>query len=108
MSCSHEQSNDELVMEILSDLLKRLPVSVEKEKCVAPPSTLRCLMSSPIWESLCKSVQGRHGACTSSGRTLPQGPGGQAKWDGKCGLSHPLLSPSGKTERRGAEKERTP
>ncbi|XP_039091728.1 dynein heavy chain 14, axonemal [Hyaena hyaena] len=54
----HEQSNDELVMEILSDLLKRLPVSVEKEKCVAPPSTLRCLMSSPIWESLCKSVQG--------------------------------------------------
>ncbi|CAK7310997.1 Dynein axonemal heavy chain 6 [Vulpes lagopus] len=53
-----EQSNDELVMEILSDMLKRLPVSVEKEEYAGTPSTLKCIMSSPIWESLYKSIQG--------------------------------------------------
>ncbi|XP_029790782.1 dynein heavy chain 14, axonemal [Suricata suricatta] len=55
---SQEQNNDELVMEILADLLKRLPVSVEKEECVDTPRTLKCIMSSPIWESLYKSIQG--------------------------------------------------
>ncbi|XP_048968435.1 dynein axonemal heavy chain 14 isoform X2 [Canis lupus dingo] len=55
---SREQSNDELVMEILSDMLKRLPVSVEKEEYAGTPSTLKCIMSSPIWESLYKSIQG--------------------------------------------------
>uniref|UniRef100_A0A673T414 Dynein axonemal heavy chain 14 n=1 Tax=Suricata suricatta TaxID=37032 RepID=A0A673T414_SURSU len=54
----HLQNNDELVMEILADLLKRLPVSVEKEECVDTPRTLKCIMSSPIWESLYKSIQG--------------------------------------------------
>uniref|UniRef100_A0A8C8YBW1 Dynein axonemal heavy chain 14 n=1 Tax=Panthera leo TaxID=9689 RepID=A0A8C8YBW1_PANLE len=54
-----EQSNDELLMEILSDLLQRLPRSVEKEECAGTPSTLKCTMSSPLWESLCKSIQGR-------------------------------------------------
>ncbi|GAB5583313.1 dynein axonemal heavy chain 14 isoform X3 [Prionailurus iriomotensis] len=53
-----EQSNDELLMEILSDLLQRLPRSVEKEECAGTPSTLKCIMSSPLWESLCKSIQG--------------------------------------------------
>ncbi|XP_008070687.1 dynein heavy chain 14, axonemal, partial [Carlito syrichta] len=51
-----EQSNDELVMAILSDMLRRLPLTVEKEECVAgTPSTLKCVMSSPIWESLAKN-----------------------------------------------------
>ncbi|XP_064451600.1 dynein axonemal heavy chain 14 [Mirounga angustirostris] len=54
---SHEQSNDELVMEILSDMIKRLPMSVEKE-CSGTPSTLKYIMSSPIWESLYKGIQG--------------------------------------------------
>lgn len=58
--CSREQSNDELVMEILSDMLKRLPVSVEKKEYAGTPSTLKCIMSSPIWESLYKSIQGKH------------------------------------------------
>lgn len=58
--CSGEQSNDELVMEILSDMIKRLPMSVEKEECSGTPSTLKCFMSSPIWESLYKSIQGKH------------------------------------------------
>ncbi|XP_044772138.1 dynein axonemal heavy chain 14 [Neomonachus schauinslandi] len=55
---SHEQSNDELVMEILSDMIKRLPMSVEKEECSGTPSTLKYIMSSPIWESLYKGIQG--------------------------------------------------
>uniref|UniRef100_G1MBG8 Dynein axonemal heavy chain 14 n=1 Tax=Ailuropoda melanoleuca TaxID=9646 RepID=G1MBG8_AILME len=55
---SREQSNDELVMEIVSDMIKRLPMSVEKEECSGTPSTLKCIMSSPIWESLYKSIQG--------------------------------------------------
>ncbi|XP_030893747.1 dynein heavy chain 14, axonemal, partial [Leptonychotes weddellii] len=55
---SREQSNDELVMEILSDMIKRLPMSVEKEECSGTPSTLKYIMSSPIWESLYKGIQG--------------------------------------------------
>uniref|UniRef100_A0A2K6F430 Dynein axonemal heavy chain 14 n=1 Tax=Propithecus coquereli TaxID=379532 RepID=A0A2K6F430_PROCO len=53
-----EQSSDELVMEILSDMLKRLPLTVEKEEGVAgTPSTLKGIMSSPIWESLSKNLK---------------------------------------------------
>nr|XP_023488506.1 dynein heavy chain 14, axonemal isoform X2 [Equus caballus] len=55
---SREQSNDELVMKILSDMLKRLPLSVEKEKCAGTPSTLKSIMSSPTWESLYKGLKG--------------------------------------------------
>ncbi|XP_004439654.1 PREDICTED: dynein heavy chain 14, axonemal [Ceratotherium simum simum] len=55
---SHEQNNDKLVMEILSDMLKRLPLSVEKEECAGTPSTLKCIMSSPTWESLYKGLKG--------------------------------------------------
>uniref|UniRef100_G3TTP3 Dynein axonemal heavy chain 14 n=1 Tax=Loxodonta africana TaxID=9785 RepID=G3TTP3_LOXAF len=32
LTISHEQSNDKLVMEMLSDMLKRLPLTVEKEE----------------------------------------------------------------------------
>ncbi|XP_057583181.1 dynein axonemal heavy chain 14 [Hippopotamus amphibius kiboko] len=55
---SQEQSKDELVMEILSDMLKRLPLSVEKEECAGTPSTLKCIMFSPIWESFNKDPKG--------------------------------------------------
>lgn len=47
-----------LVMEILSDMRKRLPMSVEKEECSGTPSTLKCIISSPIWEFLYKNTQG--------------------------------------------------
>lgn len=57
---SHEQSNDELVTEILSDMTKRVPLSVEKEECTGMPSTLKSIMSSPIWDSLYKSIDGKH------------------------------------------------
>ncbi|PNJ39368.1 DNAH14 isoform 1 [Pongo abelii] len=53
-----EQSRDELVMEILSDLLKRLPLTVEKEEsAIGTPSTLKSMMSSSIWESLSKNLK---------------------------------------------------
>ncbi|XP_055228071.2 dynein axonemal heavy chain 14 isoform X2 [Gorilla gorilla gorilla] len=53
-----EQSKDELVMEILSDLLKQLPLTVEKEEsAVGTPSTLKSMMSSSIWESLSKNLK---------------------------------------------------
>ncbi|KAJ8776310.1 hypothetical protein J1605_015608 [Eschrichtius robustus] len=58
---SREQSEDELVMEILSDMVKRLPLSVEKEECAGTPSTLKCIMFSPIWESFNKDLKGKHG-----------------------------------------------
>ncbi|XP_074241361.1 dynein axonemal heavy chain 14 isoform X3 [Saimiri boliviensis] len=53
-----EQSNEELVMEILFDLLKRLPLTVEKEEhAVGMPATLKSMMSSSIWESLSKNLK---------------------------------------------------
>ncbi|XP_011359187.1 dynein heavy chain 14, axonemal [Pteropus vampyrus] len=58
LKVSHEQSNDELVMEILSDMMKRVPLSVEKEECTGMPNTLKSIMSSPIWDSLYKSING--------------------------------------------------
>ncbi|ELW49567.1 Dynein heavy chain 14, axonemal [Tupaia chinensis] len=57
MTCS-EQSNDELVIEILSDVLTRLPLTVEKEECAGTPNTFKCMMLSPIWKSLYSSVSG--------------------------------------------------
>ncbi|XP_062938980.1 dynein axonemal heavy chain 14 [Cynocephalus volans] len=54
---SPEQSNDELVMEILSNTLTRLPLTVEKEENAGTPSTLKNTMASPIWESLYKNLQ---------------------------------------------------
>ncbi|XP_043340601.1 dynein axonemal heavy chain 14 [Cervus canadensis] len=54
----HEKSKDELVMEILSDMLKRLPVSVEKEEWAGTQSTLKYIMLSPIWESIHKDPEG--------------------------------------------------
>ncbi|KAG8519328.1 Dynein heavy chain 2, axonemal, partial [Galemys pyrenaicus] len=55
---SHEKNENEFVMEILSDLQKRLPQCVEKEDCAGTQSTLKGIMSGPIWESLCKRLQG--------------------------------------------------
>uniref|UniRef100_A0A8C5W1I2 Dynein axonemal heavy chain 14 n=1 Tax=Microcebus murinus TaxID=30608 RepID=A0A8C5W1I2_MICMU len=53
-----KQSNDELVMEILSDMLKRLPLTVEKEEGAAgTANTLKGIMSSPIWESLSENLK---------------------------------------------------
>lgn len=50
------------MIEIVSDLLKRLPLTVEKEECTGTesPSTLKCILSSSIWESLYKNVKGEH------------------------------------------------
>uniref|UniRef100_A0A8D0YMW3 AAA+ ATPase domain-containing protein n=1 Tax=Sus scrofa TaxID=9823 RepID=A0A8D0YMW3_PIG len=55
---SGEQSDDKLVMEILADMLTRLPLSVEKEESAGTPGTLKCVMFSPIWESVCKNLKG--------------------------------------------------
>ncbi|XP_053515524.1 dynein axonemal heavy chain 14 [Artibeus jamaicensis] len=55
---SREKSEDELVMGIVSDLQKRLPLTVEREESTGPQSTLRGVMSSPFWESLCKNLKG--------------------------------------------------
>ncbi|XP_049633509.1 dynein axonemal heavy chain 14 [Suncus etruscus] len=55
---SNEKSDNELVMTILLDLLKRLPMSVEKEDCPGTQSTLKCILSSPMWESLNKNLKG--------------------------------------------------
>ncbi|XP_030743682.1 dynein axonemal heavy chain 14 [Echinops telfairi] len=52
LTISREKSNDNLVMEILSDMLKRLPLTVEKEDSSGTISTLKSMMSSPVWESL--------------------------------------------------------
>ncbi|XP_069340704.1 dynein axonemal heavy chain 14 isoform X1 [Eulemur rufifrons] len=53
-----EQSNDELVMEMSSDMLKRLPLTVEKEGAAGAASTLKGIMSSSVWESLSENVKG--------------------------------------------------
>uniref|UniRef100_A0A4W2H6H3 Dynein axonemal heavy chain 14 n=1 Tax=Bos indicus x Bos taurus TaxID=30522 RepID=A0A4W2H6H3_BOBOX len=55
---SREKSKDELVMAILSDMLTRLPLSVEKEEWAGTPSTLKYIMLSPIWESFHKDPKG--------------------------------------------------
>ncbi|XP_042636359.1 dynein axonemal heavy chain 14 [Orycteropus afer afer] len=58
LTISREQSNDKLVMEILSDILKRLPLTVEKEESSGNTNTLKSVMSSPIWKSLNQNVKG--------------------------------------------------
>ncbi|XP_035872076.1 dynein heavy chain 14, axonemal [Phyllostomus discolor] len=55
---SQEKSEDELLMGIVSDLLKRLPLTVEKEENTGTQSTLKGLMSSPFWEFLYKNAKG--------------------------------------------------
>lgn len=49
-------------MGIASDLLKRLPLTVEKEESSGAQNTLKYIMASPIWESLCENLKGEHGA----------------------------------------------
>ena len=48
-------------MAILSDMLTRLPLSVEKEEWAGTPSTLKYIMLSPIWESFHKDPKGKPG-----------------------------------------------
>ncbi|XP_016076637.1 PREDICTED: dynein heavy chain 14, axonemal [Miniopterus natalensis] len=55
---SREQSSDELVMDMLCDLLKRLPLTVEKGEDTGSQSTLRGVMSGPIWDTLYKGLRG--------------------------------------------------
>lgn len=61
-SCSLEQSSDELVAEVLSSLLKQLPLAVEKDEGTGAQGTFRSIVSGPMWESLCKGHKGRCGA----------------------------------------------
>ncbi|KAM9212758.1 dynein axonemal heavy chain 14 [Dugong dugon] len=58
LTISQEQSNDKLVMEILTDMLKRLPLTVEKQESSGTTNTLKSMMSSTIWKSLNKNVKG--------------------------------------------------
>lgn len=59
--CSPEQSNDDLVMEVLSDIMMQLPLTVENEEVSGPESqcTFKFIMASPIWEKLNKNIQGK-------------------------------------------------
>uniref|UniRef100_F7F2H3 AAA+ ATPase domain-containing protein n=1 Tax=Ornithorhynchus anatinus TaxID=9258 RepID=F7F2H3_ORNAN len=57
------KSQDELVLEIASDVLKQLPLTVEKEELKSghenmAASTLTNIMSGPIWTSLLKNAKG--------------------------------------------------
>lgn len=58
--CSPEQSNDDLVMEILSDIMVQLPLTVENEEASGPESqcTFKFIMSSSMWEKLQSNVEG--------------------------------------------------
>ncbi|XP_036611437.1 dynein heavy chain 14, axonemal [Trichosurus vulpecula] len=56
------KSQDELVLELSSEMLKRLPLTVEKEPMVAEtketiPTTLLTIISSSIWVKLNKNVK---------------------------------------------------
>ncbi|KAL6037086.1 hypothetical protein STEG23_030201, partial [Scotinomys teguina] len=55
-----EQSNDDLVMEILSDIMAQLPLTVEKEEGSGPESqcTFKFIISSSMWEKLHKNIEG--------------------------------------------------
>ncbi|XP_031192756.1 dynein heavy chain 14, axonemal isoform X3 [Mastomys coucha] len=55
-----EQSTDDLVMEVLSDIMTQLPLTVENEEVSEPESqaTFKFIMASPIWERLHKNIQG--------------------------------------------------
>ncbi|XP_013362490.1 PREDICTED: dynein heavy chain 14, axonemal isoform X4 [Chinchilla lanigera] len=59
LAISPEQSPDMLVMEILCDIQARLPLAVEDSGPVdTTMSSLRALLASPAWESLCRNVSG--------------------------------------------------
>lgn len=67
-----KQSDDRLVTDMVRDLLRRLPLTVEKEERASPQSTLKGIMASPIWESLCANRSGKRGlGCLP----FPQPPG---------------------------------
>uniref|UniRef100_A0A8I6AN36 Dynein axonemal heavy chain 14 n=1 Tax=Rattus norvegicus TaxID=10116 RepID=A0A8I6AN36_RAT len=55
-----EQSNDDLVMEILSDIMMQLPLTVENEEVsgLENQCTFKFIMSSPMWEKLHENIQG--------------------------------------------------
>ncbi|KAL1769801.1 dynein heavy chain 14, axonemal, partial [Sigmodon hispidus] len=55
-----EQSNDDLVMEILSDIRAQLPLTVENEEASGPECqcTFKFILSSSMWEKLHKNSEG--------------------------------------------------
>nr|XP_048295519.1 dynein axonemal heavy chain 14 [Myodes glareolus] len=55
-----EQSNDDLVMEILSDIMVQLPLTVENEEASGPESqcTFKFIISGSMWKKLQSSVGG--------------------------------------------------
>lgn len=55
------QSNDSVVMEVLSDIMSQLPLTVESEDVSEPglQSTFSFIVSSPIWERLHENIQGK-------------------------------------------------
>nr|XP_042114676.1 dynein axonemal heavy chain 14 isoform X2 [Peromyscus maniculatus bairdii] len=55
-----EQSNDDLVMEILADIMVQLPLTVEKEEVSGSESqcTFKFILSSSMWERLQKNTEG--------------------------------------------------
>lgn len=82
--CSPEQSNDDLVMEILSDILVQLPLTVENEEASGPESqsTFKFILSSSMWEKLQSNVEGEWRpwappavASSAKTRTLEEGRG---------------------------------
>lgn len=98
-SCSQEPSADDPATEILSTVTKRLPLSVE---CAGTPSTLKCILSSPLWESLYKCFKGGAGArVPSPGAARPGNVGrGQSTTGGKGPAQHRRLSSAGEGDRR--------
>lgn len=90
--CSPEQSNDDLVMEILSDILVQLPLTVENEEASGPESqsTFKFILSSSMWEKLQSNVEGEWQpwappAAASSAKTLTLEEGrGSPQMGGGC------------------------
>ncbi|XP_014395404.1 PREDICTED: dynein heavy chain 14, axonemal [Myotis brandtii] len=55
---SREPSSDDLVMEMVTNMQKRLPMTVEKEERRGAQSTLRSIMAGSVWEALNKGLEG--------------------------------------------------
>ncbi|XP_070257562.1 dynein axonemal heavy chain 14 [Myotis yumanensis] len=55
---SREPSSDDLVMEMVTNVQKRLPMTVEKEERRGSQSTLRSIMAGNVWEALNKGLEG--------------------------------------------------
>nr|KAF6302477.1 dynein axonemal heavy chain 14 [Pipistrellus kuhlii] len=58
LTVSREPSSDELVLETLADVQKRLPLTVEKEEVSGAQNTLRSIMAGTVWDALHTSLPG--------------------------------------------------